>query len=65
MSKKTISSVLIVVGVIIVVISLAADLLGIGNISGFGWKQMLGTAIGVVVALIGVRLTMSKPSQKK
>jgi hypothetical protein len=65
MSKKTISSVLIALGVIMVVISLAADVLGIGNVPGFGWKQMLGTAFGVIVALVGVRLTMSKPNQKK
>jgi len=65
MSKKTISSVLIALGAIMVVISLAADVLGIGNVPGFGWKQMLGTAFGIIVALVGVGLAMSKPNQKK
>jgi uncharacterized membrane protein YccC len=64
MSKKTIGYILIVLGVAIVVISLAADLLGIGNSMGYGWKQLLGAAIGIVVAIVGVWLGMGKSTQK-
>jgi hypothetical protein len=53
MSKRTIAIVLIILGVGLVKVSLAADLLGIGVVPGFGWKQMLGTGVGVLVALGG------------
>lgn len=65
MSKRTIGFVLIALGVVIVVVSLAADVIGIGNVLGFGWKQQLGTAIGVIMAIVGVWLALSKPNQKK
>jgi uncharacterized membrane protein len=65
MSKRTIGFVLIALGVVIAVVSLAADVIGIGNVLGFGWKQQLGTAIGVIMAIVGVWLALSKPNQKK
>jgi uncharacterized membrane protein len=65
MSKKTIGIVLIALGVIIVVVSLAADPLGIGSGNGIGWRQQLGTVIGAIVALVGVWQVMTKPNQKK
>lgn len=65
MSKRTMGILLIALGAVILVVSLAADVIGIGGQLGFGWKQQLGTAIGVIVALIGVWLGMSKPNQKK
>jgi uncharacterized membrane protein YgaE (UPF0421/DUF939 family) len=64
MSKKTIGYVLIVLGAVIAVVSLAADLLGIGNHPGLGWQQLLGTAVGVIIAIIGVWQAQSKPNQK-
>jgi uncharacterized membrane protein (DUF441 family) len=63
MSKKTIGYILIALGVILAIVSLAADVIGIGG-AGFGWKQILGTAIGVIVAIVGVWLALSKPDQK-
>jgi len=65
MSKKTIGAVLIILGVVVLVVSLAADTLGIGNVAGIGWKQILGAVVGAVVALGGVWLAMRKPNQKK
>jgi len=64
MSKRTIGLVVIVIGVVIAVVALLLDVIGIGNKAGIGWMQLLGTAIGVVVALVGVWLAMSKPAQK-
>jgi hypothetical protein len=64
MSKRTIGFVLIVLGAIMAVISLGADIIGIGNRNGFGWEQQLGTAIGVIVALVGVWLASRKQTQK-
>jgi uncharacterized membrane protein YgaE (UPF0421/DUF939 family) len=65
MSKKTLGILLIVLGVILGVVSLAADVIGIGNEFSIGWKQLLGTAIGIIVALVGFWLALSKPNQKK
>ena len=43
--------VLLVTGTLLGVVSLTADLLGIGAFPGFGWKQALGTAaaLGLVI----------------
>ena len=65
MSKKSMSIALIIVGVVLVIVSLTADLIGIGGAPGIGWKQLLGTAVGLVVTLGGVWLMLSKPGQKK
>jgi uncharacterized membrane protein len=60
MSKKTIGLVLIVIGVILAILSLAADAIGIGNQQGFGWQQILGTIVGIVIILIGIWLPRRK-----
>ena len=65
MSKRTIGFGLIALGVVIAVVSLAADVIGIGNQAGFGWKQQLGTATGVIVVLVGAWLALSKPNLQK
>jgi hypothetical protein len=53
MSKRTQGIVGIVVGVVVVIVSLAADALGIGGAAGIGWKQALGTLVGVIVVGVG------------
>jgi hypothetical protein len=65
MSKRTVAVVLILVGVAILVVSIAADVLGIGNAPGFGWKQILGTVVGGATALAGIWLMVNKPDQRK
>jgi hypothetical protein len=65
MSKRTIGIVLVIVGVIVLIVSLAADVIGIGNEAGIGWIQLLGAAVGVVVVLGGGWLALSKPGPKK
>jgi len=65
MNKRAIGFILIALGVILLVVSLLADVVGIGGNIGFGWKQILGSAIGIIAALVGVWLGVSKPSQKK
>lgn len=62
MSKKTIGVVLLVAGVLIFLISAAADPLGIGGAPGIGWKQILGMVVGVAVAAAGMtNLRSRKP----
>jgi uncharacterized membrane protein len=65
MSKRTIGFLLIALGVILALISLAADVIGIGQKPGIGGVQILGAVIGVVMAIVGVWIALSNPSQKK
>ena len=60
MPKKTIGYVLVALGVIAAVVSLAADAIGIGTEPGINGMQLLGIAIGVVVALAGAWLAFRK-----
>jgi hypothetical protein len=53
MSKRAIGLTLIALGAVGMVVSLAVDALGIGNRAGIGWKQLLGTAAGMLVVLYG------------
>ncbi len=43
---------LLVVGTGLGVVSLTADLVGLGAFPGFGWKQTLGTVTAVVVVVL-------------
>ena len=55
--------VLLVVGVLVLLVSLTADSLGVGEGTGIGWKQITGAVIGVVIAVIGVlQLRKKTPS---
>ena len=65
MSKKTIGIGLIVVGVIVLIVSLAADSLGIGGAPGIGFKQIGGAVVGVIVAIVGGWMSMGDKNQKK
>ncbi len=51
MSKPVI---LLIVGVVLFLISLAADAVGIGEGTGIGWKQITGAVVGVIVAAVGI-----------
>jgi len=65
MSKKMLGVVFIILGVIVLMVSLAADALGIGTRTGIGWKQILAAVIGALVALDGVFLVFRNPEKKK
>ena len=65
MSKRVIGYALIILGVCILVVSFAADILGIGSVSGFGWKQAMGAIVGNLCALGGVWLISYNPDKKK
>lgn len=54
--KKIISFGMMGIGAIILLTSILADELGIGGYPGFGRKQAIGTAIGTVMAIIGLIL---------
>ncbi len=46
--------VFLVVGVMLALISLTADLIGIGEGTGIGWRQITGFTVGLVIAVIGL-----------
>jgi hypothetical protein len=53
MEKKTLGLILIVVGIVVLLLSLFADLIGIGGYPGIGYKQVVGIIFGVVIIVIG------------
>jgi hypothetical protein len=59
-AKKTIGIVLFGVGAVILILSLAADPIGIGGSPGFGWKQILGALGGALLTVVGLALGYKK-----
>ena len=45
---------LLSVGVVLILVSLTADSVGLGEGTAIGWKQIIGAAVGVVIAAIGM-----------
>jgi uncharacterized membrane protein len=41
--------VVLVLGTVLGVVSLTADLLGLGGFPGFGWKQVVGTLVSMLL----------------
>lgn len=52
-NRKTIGMALLVIGVVLLVASLAADVIGIGGTAIFGYKQIIGAIVGVITAVVG------------
>jgi hypothetical protein len=59
-SKKTAGIVLLVVGIVVLLLSLAADPIGIGSHPGFGYSQIVGAIVGAIVAVVGLILILKK-----
>jgi hypothetical protein len=51
--KKTMGIALLVIGVVLLIGSLAADAIGIGGSPGFGYIQIIGAVAGGIVAIVG------------
>ena len=56
MQKKGLSLIVIAVGIIFLLVSLLADVLGMGGYPGIGFKQIIGAVVGAVIAMIGFRI---------
>jgi len=54
------SPLLLIMGMVTMLLSLMADWLAFGESAGFGWKQMLGTALGVALLLAAYFMTRTK-----
>ena len=59
-NKKTMGIALLAVGVIVLIVSLAADAVGLGEAGAFGYKQIIGVVAGVIVAVVGFVLYSRK-----
>ncbi len=53
-------SVVLAVGIIVLVVSLLADPIRIGETPRFGYLQIAGTAVGAIVTVIGLVITFRK-----
>jgi hypothetical protein len=60
MDKKKLGVALLVIGVILLLISLLADTIGIGEGGAFGYKQITGTVVGAITAIVGYILISRK-----
>jgi hypothetical protein len=61
MTKRNIGIAMIVIGVLLFLVSLLADVVGVGAQPGIiGWKQILGAVIGAAVGIGGVVLFLRK-----
>jgi hypothetical protein len=58
-NSKAIAIVVLVVGIVILLVSVFASPLGLGN-PAFGPRQMIGTVVGAVVAVVGLVLLLRK-----
>jgi hypothetical protein len=57
MTKRQTGFTLVILGTVLQVISIYADHIGLGEYPDiFGWKQMFGAGLGLVMILIGVWL---------
>jgi hypothetical protein len=65
MSKRTMGYILIGLGVVGLVVSMAADYIGIGRDPGIHGTQLLGVVISLVIAGAGVWLARSKTNTQK
>lgn len=54
---RVLALVFIVIGVLLALVSAFADQVGLGAPgSGFGWKQLLGLVLGIILVVAGVLL---------
>jgi hypothetical protein len=66
MSRKTIGYSMLIIGILIFVVSLAADYIGLGSgsnqlgLSQIGWRQWLAAGVGFVIAVVGVFLSLQR-----
>jgi hypothetical protein len=64
MSKRNISILLMVGGMILAALSLGADLIGIGSRAGIHFKQISGMVVGLAALVYGYWLSRSKTDNK-
>lgn len=65
MSRRIVSLALILLGGILMVVALTADVSGLGAApQAIGWKQLTGAGFGILVAIIGLWWSQGEKRQK-
>jgi len=62
-ARKTMGIALTAAGVVLLIVSLIADVIGIGGAAGFGYKQIAGSVAGVIAAVVGFVLTSARKKE--
>ncbi len=52
--EKASGTFLLVLGAVLLVVSLLADLLGVGVSPGFGYRQIVGVVLGAIALIRGI-----------
>ena len=60
MNQRSIGIILIIVGLVLAALSLTADLIGLGEGSGLGYKQIAGLVVGVGGIIAGLVFIVRK-----
>lgn len=63
MSQKTIGWVVMIAGAVLLILSLIADLIGLGSYPGMNWAQITGAVVGLVLLLAGLWFWRSASKQ--
>jgi len=63
MAKKVIRLIFIILGGILLILSLTADLIGIGSYPGFNYAQILGAVVGLAALIFGIFYGRSTPEK--
>lgn len=58
---RRIAALAVAAGLVVVALAALADPLGLGEGSGFGWKQAVGIVVGAVIALAGLVALRRRP----
>ena len=61
MNQRSIGIILLIMGLVLATLSLTADLIGLGEGSGFGYKQIAGLVVGLAGIISGVVFIARKP----
>ena len=62
MTNETGPILVLVIGIGLLVVSLLADVIGVGDDPGFGNQQTMGTIVGVLITAVGLYLTLKAKS---
>ena len=58
MNKKALNVTILVIGIAVLLVSLFADPIGVGDYPGFGREQTAGSIAGALITAIGLYLTI-------
>jgi hypothetical protein len=59
--QKASGAFLLVLGLVLLVLSLLADIIGVGANPGFGYRQIIGVILGVIAIIRGIFILKRYP----